>query len=147
MAGTDSVEEWHPICLQPHLDLCLMSGLLWCPLTVKGWADRQTYKQPAFISLSETWQQRAQLHHHTPLSFPLFSSFIFSVTPSCWRGDMEWYRGVLTSFSFTASSLASYSCFLRLAHRLNATAEGSDTSNCLDLLEADTNFPPASVTS
>lgn len=60
---------------------------------------------------------------------------------------MERYGGVLTSFSFTASSLASYSCFLRLAHLLNATAEGSDMSNFPDLLQANTVFPPESVTS
>lgn len=45
-----------------------------------------------------------------------------------------------SGFFFTASSLVSYGCFLCLAHRLNAAAEGSDMSNVLDLLERNTDL-------
>lgn len=60
----------------PHVEVSVVS-----PHSVKGWADRQTYKQPAFISLSETWQQRAQLHRHTPL-LPSVFPFYLSCHPT-----------------------------------------------------------------
>lgn len=45
--------------------------------SVKGWVDRQTYKQTAFISLRETWQQRAQLPGHIS-PHPSISPFYLS---------------------------------------------------------------------
>lgn len=106
VADPDGVWEQDPICLKPHLDLCLVSGFgVVSSCSVKGWFDRQTYKQTAFISLRETWQQRAQLPGHiTPI--PLFSPFIFPViAPPCWRGGTEGCRGALKSHRFVFNSL------------------------------------------
>lgn len=106
VADPDGVWEQDPICLKPHLDLCLVSGFgVVSSCSVKGWFDRQTYKQTAFISLRETWQQRAQLPGHiSPI--PLFPPFIFPViAPPCWRGGTEWCRGALKSHRFVFNSL------------------------------------------
>lgn len=126
MAGPDSVGEWDPICLKPHLDLCLMSGLVWSPLTQSkaGLTDRPINNQ-----LLSLWERHGNkepscLAILPPHPFPLFSPFIFPViTPPCWRGGTEGSRGVLKSFFFTASSLVSYGCFLCLAHRLHVATE------------------------
>lgn len=68
-----------PICLKPCLDLCLIAGIvLRPPRSVKGEADRQTYEQPAFISLRETWQQRAQLPGHVRTNPSVFPPFYLS---------------------------------------------------------------------
>lgn len=72
---------------------CVWGGAVF-PCSVKGWADRQTYKQAAFISVRETWQQRAQLPglpstttSTIPL-FPLFYLFCHHLTaPKRWNGE------------------------------------------------------------
>lgn len=134
VADPDKVWELDPICLKLHLVLCLVSGLVCSPPhLVKGCVDRQTYKQPAFIFLRATWQQRAQLSGHNP-PISLLSSFIFPViAPPCWRGGSEGSRGAFKSLwcIFTASSLLTCSCFLCLVNWLNAAAEGAFMSICL----------------
>lgn len=85
---------------------------------------------------------------YPPTSTPSLCFPLLSFLSSPHRAEEEAWGGAggaFESFCFAASSSVSYGCCLCLAHRVNATSEGSDMSNFLDLLEHSADFfPPES---
>lgn len=143
MLERDHVWEQNSICLKNNLDLCRVSGAgVVFPCSVKGWADRQTHKQAAFISVRETWQQRAHLPGRTPASH---SSVPPTFYLSCHRlAALKRRHG---EDGGALKSLLSFLFFfhlepvLCLAHRLNAAADGGNPGRMvLSLCQKETDF-------